>query len=367
MHRTQNSDLAQLIRTGGSLSRVLVDFPTDGVEWTVPGPRLRSITRSLEDAGAPARDVATLTAALEQRSAERVPTPRVLLVHDGELVLDEDLPGVAPRSNEVSFDRLPSLLALLEQRQRAVPYLVLEASAGGGRIRTFLASDPRESTEDEVAGETEHLHEARGGGLSHIGHARHTEEVWKRNETELADVINDIVERHDVELLVVTGDPHVVDLVGSGLSSRARSIVTTLASDTFADGASRDELNALVSARLRAIVDARQAAAIDRASQVGADGSVPDQSLDAVVDALQQADVQTLVLDPDALGSVSLASLAGAPWVAAPGAETYGAASLGVGPAAEALARAAVVTGAEVIFVEADTLPGGVGAAVLRR
>ncbi len=367
MGRARNSDISRLIQAGGAVTRVLVDYPTDGAEWTVPGPRLRSIIHALAEAGAPEPDIGALTSSLEERSADRTATPRLLLVRDGDLVVDEALPDIDLESNEVSFGLLPELVSLLEQRELAVPYLVVEANAEGGRIRTHLAERGDEGVEATVHGETEHLHEARGGGLSHIGHARHTEEIWKRNEIELAVVVNELVDRHDVELLVVTGDPHVVDLVSTALSSRARSVLSTLASDTLADGASPEELNALVSTRVRAVVAARRAVAIGRASQAAPDGSRREQSFEAVVDALQQAHVEALLLDLDALRSQTLTSLAGAPWVTLPGADTYGTVAVATGPAAEALARAAIVTGAEVFFVEAGSLPEGVGAAIIRR
>ncbi|MBW4032983.1 MAG: hypothetical protein HIU88_09995 [Acidobacteria bacterium] len=353
---------------GGSLTRLLVDFPTDDADEPVPGPRLRAVTRTLEGAGSPDTDIATMAAIFEEHSADRDRTPRFVVIHDGEVLLDEMLPGVELTANEASFDPLPALVPLLMQRQLHVPYLVLEAGAEGGRIRTYFTGSLDADSERSIEGETEYIHNAASGGLDHIGHAHHTEEIWKRNETELADVVNRLVERGDVGLLVVTGDPHVVELVTTALSSRARAILASLASDTIAAGASADGLNAFLAEQLHRVAQDHQAEAIARAAaKSGSAAADTVGRIQAIVDALQQAAVDTLLLDLDALESQSLVSLAGEPWVAVPGAGTFGAEILGIGSAAEALSRAAVATGAEVVFVDHGTLPGGSSAAIVHR
>jgi hypothetical protein len=352
MPRNPNADLAKLVHTGGSFSRVLADFPTDLVEATAPGPRLRSLTRALRNAGSSDSDIAKVTHILEEHAEDRTLIPRLLLVRDGELLVDE----------------LPNLIPLIMQRQSDVPYIVLEATASGGRIRTFLTGRLRSDSDAQLVGETEHLHEAHGGGLSHPRHAHHTEEVWKRNETELAEAINGLVARNVVHLLIVTGDPHIVDLVSKALSARARAILVTLASDTRAAGASHEMLNELLNSTVQRLVDERKAGAIGRAAeQEAANNSGTDQRLQPIVHALQQAGVSILLLDLEALKDHTLLSLEGAPWVASVAAETFGARILRAAPAAEALARAAIATDAEVIIVDHDTLPSGAGAAIVHR
>jgi hypothetical protein len=363
-----HSDLTQFVRAGGSFSRVLARFPTDEIGAVVPGPRMRSLTRSLENAGSSASDIATITLALEERAPDRNAVPRFLLVHDGSLLIDESLPDVELQANESGYDELPDLIPLLRQRQRTVPYILVEANAEGGRIRTYLNGRLHPSDDVRMEGETEHLHKAHSGGLSHRRHAHHTEEVWKRNETELAASANDIIEHNDVPLLVVTGDPHVIDLVSNALSPRARAILVTFASDTLAAGASDDALDDLLASSTRRIVQAHQADAIGRAAaQEAADNTETDQRLQPIVHALQQASVETLLLDADALASQTLLALDREPWVAAVPTETFGAAVLHAIPAAEALARAAIATDAEIILVDHSALPGQASAAIIHR
>ena len=152
MARHPYADLSKVIDTGSSLTRVLAAFPTDDIEAETPGPRLRAITRALEAAGSPDSDIATVCTSLEKYSSERSPAPRLLVIENGELLLDELLPDIQLQANETSFDRLPSLIPLLEQRQRHIPFVLLEASAGGGRIRTFLTESLHSDTDQRVTG-----------------------------------------------------------------------------------------------------------------------------------------------------------------------------------------------------------------------
>jgi Bacterial archaeo-eukaryotic release factor family 2 len=368
MRKNLNADLAELVHDGGTFSRVLADFPVDEIDAAVPGPRMRSIARALGEAGSSAVDITAITAVLEQPATDRNLVPRFVLVRAGALLVDEFLPDTHLYVDTADHGQLPDLIPLLVERQNTVPYIVVEANAEGGRIRTFLAGRIHPDEEVAIAGETEHLHEAHGGGLSHPRHAHHTEEVWKRNETELAQAVNQLVEQHEIDLLAVTGDPHVVDLVSSALSSRAREVLVTLASDTLARGASEERLDKLVVDNVKLIVRAKQDEAIGRsAAQEAASHSETDRRLQPIVHALQQADVDVLLLDLEALEPHSLLALDGKPWVASMPAESFGAPVLHSIPAAEALVRAAIATDADVLFVDHHALPGDAGAAIVRR
>ncbi|RFA06695.1 hypothetical protein B7R21_18715 [Subtercola boreus] len=355
------------MNTGGSFSRVLAGFPVDLVEAARPGPRARSITRALEAAGSPASDVTLIEGILAEHAEDREQVPRFLLVRDGKLVIDEFLFGNDMHSDEAGYDRLPNLIPLIVQRQSMVPYVVLEASAGGGRIRTFLSGREHSDSDERMIGEAEHLHEAKGGGLSHRPHAHHTEEIWKRNASELAQAVNELIVRNRVHLLVVTGDPHVVDLVAAALTAPAKAILVTLGSDTLAAGASDEQLDELVSTSLARLRRTHQEDVISRAAmQEGVDNSGTDHRLQPLVHALQQATVDTLLLDLEALGTHTLLALDGPPWIAAVPSETFGTAIVESAPAAEALTRAAIATGAEVTVVEHGTLPDHAAAALIR-
>ncbi len=134
----KNADISRVVHAAGSLTRVFTSFPTDEAAAIPPGPCLRAIIHALDAAGSPDGDIATVTTTLERHSSDREQIPRLLVVDNGEVLLDELLPDVPLQDSEASFDRLPALIPLLQQRQQEFSVVLLEANAGGGRIRTFL-------------------------------------------------------------------------------------------------------------------------------------------------------------------------------------------------------------------------------------
>ncbi|WP_251045889.1 hypothetical protein [Arthrobacter sp. ISL-85] len=87
----------------------------------------------------------------------------------------------------------------------------------------------------------------------------------------------------------------------------------------------------------------------------------------AVVHALQQAQVDTLILDDAALSERTMLALDAEPWIATAREEALGAGILGEVPAPAALLRAAALTDARVLMVPGPVLPKGVHVAALLR
>src|SRR5690606_21584089 len=91
----------------------------------------------------------------------------------------------------------------------------------------------------------------------------------------------------------------------------------------------------------------------DRAAERDAENGA--SGIHAVVGALQQAQVETLLLDARMLDSDgTLLALSEAPWVANGTADAFDAGPGTPVPVVEALVRAAVLTDADVLFIEDD-------------
>lgn len=87
----------------------------------------------------------------------------------------------------------------------------------------------------------------------------------------------------------------------------------------------------------------------------------------AVVQALQQAQVDTLILNDTALEDRHLLALGAEPWLATAEEQALGADVLGQVPASSALLRAAALTDANLLLVPDGVLPGGADLAALLR
>src|SRR5690606_21388574 len=155
------------------------------------------------------------------------------------------------------------------------------------------------------------------GGWSQARFQRSVEEVWQRNQSEVAESIDRIVREHRPEHIFITGDGHARGLLMENIGADALALVIEVDADNGASGVT------------------------------------------AVVGALQQAQVETLLLHERMSESDRmLLALPEAPWIAVGEADAFDAGPGIPMPAIEALARAALLTDAEVIFIEDEPEEG---------
>ncbi len=333
--------------------------------------RRENVTKLLQDNGASPADIAALVGAFVQRPGYGERVGLSAIARDGQLVVDQVTVGSAPAADIAYVGSLPALVPALRARELAIPVVLLEADAEGGRIRTFSGSAGPSSTDRSIEGSTDHIHDAGSGGDAHADHAHPTDNVWQANADEVATAAAERVRRDAARLLVVTGDPHVTQLVVSQLPALPGVTVAPYAVETVAAGADEADVNGFLLDQTTAIVESARAAVIDDLAtkdfERGALG------VDAVVHAMQQAQVDTLIvaLDPDtgetAGATGDLVALDDAPWVAASESDSLGVTVVGPQGAVSALVRAAVATDATVRFVAPGALPDGAGVAALLR
>ncbi len=252
------------------------------------------------------------------------------------------------------------LVALAKERATTVDYVVLEAAADHARLRAFRDNGTAPVIDELLDGDHEYIHEAVSGGPSHLRHAHHTEEVWERNARLFAGAVDRIVVSGGIDFVMVTGDPHVVDIVSGALSFDSREHLVTLAHDTVAPGASGRERDERLDEEILATRTARLQSALDG---LLAQASVADRTgLAAVVAELQEASVATLFVDESALAGHTLFAPADPPWIA-----QLSDSALPESPALDALVRAAILTGSELCFVSPGSLPDGAAVAATTR
>jgi hypothetical protein len=113
---------------------------------------------------------------------------------------------------------------------------------------------------------------------------------------------------------------------------------------------------------------AEQQEVMDRlAMQEGQANPESATGMGSVVHALQQAQVDVLILNDAALTERTLLALDAEPWIAAAEEESLAANVLGKVPAPAALLRAAALTDARILLVPGPVLPEGVDVAALLR
>ncbi|NKX54126.1 baeRF2 domain-containing protein [Arthrobacter mobilis] len=359
---------AELFRKEGPWATVYVDASTGTVDTLRAGDVLPAKVRdSLDKQGASEADLRAVEEALSPATGLPSPVARFVLVRDGTVELNEVLPGPMVGPPVVEVGLIPNLLPLLQQRGDDFPYVVAEVGRDGGEIRLQYARQDGVVEERAVEGETENLKKVPTGGWSQGRFQHHTEEIWRRNADEIAAEIDRVVRTSRAQLLIIAGDIRARELVTDQLSEASRAIEVTIDSHTRTGGADRESLRTEISRHVAGVWARQQQAILERLSeQQGQPHAEAASGLGEVVRALQQAQVDTLILQQQALADHKVLALTQEPWIATAGEDGNGLV-LGKLDAPAALVRAAVLTDARVVLVPEGALPGGKAVAALLR
>lgn len=381
------SKYSKLFETGGTWCTVLTDAGPGTVDsLEAADVRPAHIRDELLAAGAGKEDAKAVEDAV--RPMEGVPSPvaRFVIAHDGHVEVDEVMTGERVDSPYVNVGVIPDLLPLLRHSSADMPFVAVSVDRTGADItlahapRPFGAGDTSTRT---TQGITENLKKVPGGGWSQGQFQHRTEEVWRKNAEEVAAEIDRLVEAERPAVVAIGGDIRARELVLSQLSDASRALAAPVESHTRAGGADPEVMRAAVE-RLLAEVEARsQQQLLEKlAEEKGHNRGRAAFGVGSVVHALQQAQVQTLVLsneltadpgagrtatEPERRSARNMLVLAASPWVAIDKSEALGAEVLGQAPAAAAMLRAAVLTDADVELMPAAAIPGKASAAALLR
>jgi hypothetical protein len=309
------------------------------------------------------------------KTARGLPDPvsRFVLVRGGEAVVDDFLPGSLVTGGPVIVQGpVPDLSPLVRHCPEGFAYVVAEVGRDGGEVylrhadRTWGAPDRGEPVA-QIEGDTEHMRKVHGGGWAHGRYQHHAEKVWKSNAAEVAAEIDRVVAATQPKLVIVSGDIRARQLVADQVSEGTRGLLVVLDSHTRTGGSDTETFAMQVDQLVTRVMADHQHSLLERlAEQEGQGTRTSAAGIDAVVAALQQAQVETLLLESTAWDDQTLLALDAAPWVAAGDEVTAGAEVLGKVPALAAILRAAVLTDAETVIYPKGALDPKSIAALLR-
>ncbi|MCC3278444.1 hypothetical protein LJ754_04630 [Arthrobacter sp. zg-Y40] len=361
---------ADLYRKQGPWCVAYVDAGAGGAQGAeAAAARSGDVRAGLGEQGATPEDQEAMEGAVDPARGLPAPISRFVLVRDGAVELNELLPGPLVAPMQIAVGPVPDLLPLFKHRPEEFPYIVVEATREDAEIRLEYAGRPGPGTVEGVEGSIDDISKLPAGeGWAQDKQQRRTEQTWRRNADEVAGSIDRIVDSSGARLIVLAGDVRARGLVRDQLAEGHKPLVSMIDSELRPEDPHQQQFEDEVQERLALQWAAEQEQIMDRlALQEGQANPESATGMGAVVQALQQAQVDTLILNDSALADRHLLALGAEPWLATAEEQALGAEVLGQVPASSALLRAAALTDANLLLVPDGVLPGGSDLAALLR
>ncbi|MGV2951543.1 hypothetical protein ACNPM8_05120 [Glutamicibacter sp. AGC46] len=361
---------ASLYRRNGSWSTALVDASLGTTAAQEAADRLPDeVAKLLKSQQAQPSDVQALIGALEPAQGLRAPVARFVAVHDGEIVLNELIPGLKVQTSSVDVGPFPNFTALARARGGSFSYLVAEVSKDGGEVHLYNTASPERLGSRGIVGLPEEIHHARKvpGEYDQPKAQAAADEMARRNADEVAELISEMSNENYVRLIILSGDIKARELVLGAVPVALKDYVEVIDSHTRTGGADTKQVDAQIT-KLVEEVKAKSLAELESkiAAQSGNGKAQLAVGLDEVVTALQSAQAE-MVLVGQYQSEHTLRALSAEPWIAHQDGDDHAELVVGEWPAPEVLLRATALTDASIRYVPDSVIPDGAGIAALLR
>ena len=286
-----------------------------------------------------------------------------VLAAGGEVVLTFGL-DEAPARDRGSVGPLPSIAPLIEWRQLHQPHVIVLADRSGADI---IAVGPRGEELVESAGGNDggdpHLRKTHPGGWSQRRYQERAENRWEANAKAVAERVHQIATLIDPAAILVAGDVRALQYLQEELDDRLAPRVRELEGSRQADSGD-DVLLDDARKQLKTVAAADTVAFLQKFKEEKGQGDRAADGLAATIEALNAAQVETLLVHDDLDDDRRLWYAPDGPLVATDRAllEGYGVSDPQEGRLVDALIRAAFGSGARVRIVPTTVVEDGVGA-----
>ena len=307
--------------------------------------------------GAPEALAEQVAETLAQSTHEGGTVSRCVVATERGVLLDE-LTHRHRAQPAVAYDVLPELADWLADESILAPHIFVLVDHEGGSVTTFASDPVHADREAEVTNVDPNEHKFKGGGWGHLRYQHNTENIWYRNQEDVATEIKQQL-REGPDLIVLAGDPQARPKLLEALGDVRATVVQIEGGNRSADGGD-EALQAELQEALRGEVVARALSELhDLRNRIG-QGTRVATGIPAVVDALVRGQVDRLYLDPAAAAEVDLAV------TDHPGLTLGAIASTGELRADRVLVAAACLTDAELVVAHTTRLVDAPAAAILR-
>ncbi|EWT06481.1 hypothetical protein N864_21095 [Intrasporangium chromatireducens Q5-1] len=253
--------------------------------------------RHLEQLGATAETLDAMEESALEPSGRGGELTRVICGASGSLLLDLTFPG-RPVRQKTSFSAAPHLMPLLRGLDAHEPYAVVRVDRTGADLEMVgITGTVLEDT--DVSGDHDVIHKVSAGGMGERRIQTRAEDSWKHNAGEVAQAVDSLVRRGKPAVVFLMGDERAISFLGDQASPDVRERLVPLGTGGRAKGVSREaEAEAIAEELVRRRAARQQQLRDDFEAARGATGRGAE-GLEAVVEAVRKAQVDTLLLRDD--------------------------------------------------------------------
>lgn len=223
---------------------------------------------------------------------------RTVVADDADVLFDDVRAGHGSRAEVSTHGPLPDLAGWLTQVDGELPFVLVLASKEGADVEFYRAMSKPGTEHETVHGRDLHLTKVPQGQWAEL--QNHTEEVWRRNARDVAEVVRGVWARHHPRFVVLAGDVRARADLRQALTSSGDLVVEEVDAGGRAEGSSTDALWQEITAVLGRVSDDDRNELIDALGAAEGQGRSVARGLHAVLQALVQGKVERLVLDLDA-------------------------------------------------------------------
>lgn len=260
--------------------------------------RAREVADRLAERGAPQHVVESVRGALTEPVPQPSPRTRFVVANEDGLLLDEVVPEPTPRA-EVVWAPLPDVSRLLATQEEVTSVVLVAVDHTGGAVTTYDSRELEVTDSEEVDGDELYVQKVRGGGMAHRRFQATSEEVWRDNAREVAALAQEKV-RAGHRLVVVAGSAESRGEVVQALQGAPAEVVTLDRAGRNDDGG-EEALELALRSVVEHHLEARREELRGRLEQGLGQARGVTAELDDVLSALVKGQVDTLVLDREAL------------------------------------------------------------------
>jgi release factor family 2 len=204
----------------------------------------------------------------------------------------------ATEHDESRWGRAPWLFPILSWRQATVPHLVVLIDRSGADLFAFRREAP--ALHEEVDPPGEPLTRSKPGGWSQRRYQQRAENSWEKGAGDVAKELLRLVERFEPRIVVVAGDVRAVQFLREALPKEVDGIVRVISGERpnpdGSGGIPQDEVDELVAE----LVERDTAEVLAKFGEELGQGDLAAEGPEAVVEALEKAQVEVLLIRDDA-------------------------------------------------------------------